>query len=299
MSEIVHFQKETDNTIKFLAFRFYEGCPVGCAHCAISAPLSKPKRGKVTSEDVLRLVDLGDELNSRKLILMTGSEILIKDNDFRDLAAELVLGRKYTLGILTSAYWGKTERGLSEGILYLRLCGVSHIQLSIDSFHSSAISIERANEIAVRLQMEGFSVLINSTSLDGNIPKSTSSLDIPTRKLVFFPSSIGRGTELQSCTNIISNTQYHNCDFGNALYLQQDRNVYFCSGPGGMAKGRAIGSMEDSYLPYYSSIVPLLEKEIEKAIHHPCNKNKDGCSACASHFQKLDLPWNRGLMNSL
>lgn len=296
MAELSQPHLKTDPKIRFLAFRFYQGCPVGCEHCAISAPLSKPIRSSVTTEDVLRFADFGESIYANKLIFMTGSELLVGDEEFRELAAELVLGRGYTLGILTSAYWARTDRGLENGIEYLRLCGVSHVQLSVDAFHARALSVERASHVANAICSEGFSLLINATSHHTNSIDSAVFPGLPSQKLIFQPSTVGRGRALPAEPYRESVVPHHICDFGRSLYLQGDRNVYHCSGPGGMARGRAIGVMGgDSTTIFKPNLVTSLALEIEQVIGEPSVTNGDNCSRCAAHFLELDYPWRRGL----
>lgn len=296
MAEPSRTPLKTDCRIRFLAFRFYQGCPVGCAHCAISAPPSKPIRGSVTAEDVLRFADFGESLNANKLIFMTGSELLVGDEEFRELAAELVLGRGYTLGVLTSAYWARTDRGLENGIEYLRLCGVSHVQLSVDGFHARALSVDRASHVANAICSEGLSLLINATTHHPHSIDTDAFPGLPSQKLIFQPSTVGRGRALPAEPHRESVVPHHICDFGRSLYLQGDRNIYHCSGPGGMAKGRAIGVMaDDSTATFKPNLVASLTSEIRRVIGAPSAIGGDDCSRCAAHFLELDYPWRRGL----
>jgi hypothetical protein len=283
-----------NDTLRFLAFRYYDGCPVGCAHCSIEAPTQRPRRNSVTARDVVALCRLGKMLDSQPLVFMTGAELLVGEPEFIDLAAEIVLGEGMVLAVLTSGYWARTKQGRREGLDYLRRCGVSHVQLSVDSFHYRALNTDMARDLVIDLLSDNVSVLINETLSPGEAPISPIVLQRagapPSRARVFTRNSVGAAARLDDSSCSLT-APYHACDFGDALYLQADGNLYLCSGPASMCPGRSVGCVKNGEAVFAARHAPSLGAEVASAVEEARSSHGDECLVCLNCFKGRDSTW--------
>ncbi|SFI17667.1 radical SAM protein [Halomonas xianhensis] len=283
-----------ETRLRFLAFRFYDGCPVACAHCSIEAPTKKPHRNSVTPRDVIALCRLGKTLGTKPLVFMTGSELCLGDPDLADLAAEIVLGEGMVLAVLTSGYWARTEQGRQDGLHYLRRCGISHVQLSVDSFHHRALDPASAQQLVACLTKEGLSVIVNETVNPGQpsiAPAVVEQAGVSSSIVhTFTRNAVGAAARLQAAHSPLS-APYHECDYGAALYLQADGFLYHCSGPASMCQGRAVGRIENGQVSYYPRTVAALRTEILPLLDETRHSDGDECSACLRHFKGRTPSW--------
>lgn len=275
--------------MRLLAFRFYDGCPVGCDHCSISAPTDIPRRNKISISDVLALADYVSSRGGPKLAFLTGSELSVGEPEFKELAAELVMDRQFVLAVITSGFWAGSARGLDRGIRYLFECSVSHIQLSVDHYHRRALSLKQVDALVDTLIREGFGVSINETvslgaeSTARTIPSISKLPEM--RRLCFTRSSVGRALSETPPAKDKITSPFHECDFGKVLYLHPDRQIYFCSGPGSMTPSRSIATLGMNGIEFDEQRLDTIKHVVEKLASQnpPCSS--DGCAKCTHYFQ--------------
>jgi hypothetical protein len=234
----------------------------------------------------LALARLVVQYGRPRVLFMTGSELRIGEEDFLQISNELVLGMDFRVAVLTSGYWASSQRLLDEGICYLFKCGVCHVQLSVDAYHSR-VSKELVNQLVSNLCDAGFSLSINETVKVGQ-SSDCESIDalakLPaSRKHCFTRNAVGRAA-LEENSLLSIQAPYHSCDFGKVLYLHDDSGLYLCSGPGSKLPQRCIGKILQGEVDIYSDRLDQVEKRVEEVVKSHSSLNCDHCRRCWDAF---------------
>lgn len=260
-----------------LCFRYYDGCPLSCRHCSISANAHKPIRSKLSASEVYNFATKLSYYENLDIV-MSGSEVLIDCEDFCELSNRLILYIGAKIGLITSGYWAKSEHGRQSGLMYLSRCGISSVRLSIDAFHKFDTKSEWLTPLVQGLKKRSIEVFVNEAVEPGNRPmfqRSVMEAGVDTENYTAFSASYaGRMTDYPPTTNI-PEVPYLGCDFGKVAYLSSDGGIFGCSGPGN-ATCRKLGTVRNPSKWQKR----LIEVESQVSQFRQSLKGKLACDTC-------------------
>lgn len=245
-------------------------------------------RSAISANDVYRAAQ---EINGEGPleVAMTGSELLIGCEDFCTLSNRLIVDLSARVGVITSAYWARSERSRTRGLMYLSECGVSSVRLSIDAFHGELAEYGWLSDLVLGLRSRSIESFVNEAVPLGAAPKfqeHVTRAGIPAKHYMAFTASrAGRMREKIDLKIGIPdskfNTSYLDCDFGTVMYLHSNREVYGCSGPGN-ATARKLCDADS--LHAWRERIPILKNKIDEIrFKHPSSKC-DTCRECNNLF---------------
>ncbi|MDA8276948.1 MAG: TIGR04053 family radical SAM/SPASM domain-containing protein [Actinomycetota bacterium] len=198
-------QSMEDRTNRSPILIFWEStkaCPLSCRHCRAEAISTAPDGELSTSEAIAMIEDIANFGSPSPILVLTGGDILMRDDLEEILNACKRVGIKAALSPAISPLFNE------ERLTAVRDLGVKALSISLDGIGTTHDSIRgigghfektlEAMELAKRL---GFSVQVNTTVMSNNV------IELPeiakalldrgvTIWEIFFLISVGRGTEM-------------------------------------------------------------------------------------------------------
>jgi hypothetical protein len=286
-------------TCSSLSIRLYKNCPVGCSHCCISAMPGKTIQTG-TNQELTALISEISEMATLKRVTFTGPEIVLNDPLLVSLGNFVSLSLGLPAGVLTSGFWATSDVIIHKYIRYLREASVSIIQISYDSYHPLSRKVE-IEPLVQLLMKEGFYVCVLETIEEGETPKwPSNNLNCDSYSYQYV-ANIGRHNAVKNFCTSTKDIPTNGCDFGTRVYVENDRNIYLCSGAGCKVESRSIGKILPegrikwqsenwhNLIALYPAKGPLKYFEYDSDFVKTVPKSMNPCTACWAHFTKSNL----------
>lgn len=286
--------KQVLNACSSLSLRLYKNCPVGCSHCCISATPGKPIY-TCDYEECIELISEIAKLSSLQRVTFTGPEIVLNDQLMVSLGNYIALSLGLPVGVLTSGFWATSDVTIQKYITYLREASISIVQVSFDTYHPLSTKVKIEDLISL-LMKEGFYVSVLET-IEVNETPRWPKIDIMSDNYEYqYVALVGRHQINFDPCNTINDIPKIGCDFGTRIYVENDRNIYLCSGPGCKVEKRSVGRVSSDgrviwnheswprLKALYPSQGPQHYFENNMSLIKAIPKSGNPCTACWRYF---------------
>ena len=227
----------TKNRILYAAitFQLTKECN---AHCEICCESSGPQlNGKMDLDVILRSIDEIRDMNSIKLIAVTGGEPFLYPDDVLSIAKRCKeIGRKFT--IITNAFWCSSYEHAFEVISQMKENNLAACFISADAFHQEYISIECVQVLLRACRELGIPTKIQANSTKSTLAETdriinTIGMDkLHTQVLFGAAYPVGRAKEHVNAKEFFTRKLNRTvCQYQHILHISSDGKTQPCCSP--------------------------------------------------------------------
>lgn len=239
-------------------------CVAECKMCGFSC--SPDREEKMDVETAKSIIKQAKELDYGLIGFVGGEPMLFREEIYELLNECKRLNIASTIS--TNCYWANTEEEAEKILEELMSCGIHHIKISTDDFHSKFVPYENiGNVIRAARKIRDCKVVLACTSLKGSgrlkgmlEHLEDDTLEMNLMEQICYP--VGRAKEQFSTDEFIYPPYSDFCTGQGVLTIAPNGEVYPCASMCGITEGRKIGSIHED----------CLEDLVEKACNDKHNR---------------------------
>lgn len=302
----------------FLVFIYTYQCTSKCDICTFSC---SPERQEKIDKNVAKEIISQAPENNIYLIGFAGGEPLLFKDEIMELA-EYCSDLGLVSTITSNCFWGTSYEEALKVIGEMKKCGVNHLKISSDEFHSAYIPYDNIKNVLMAAKKLDLKVVIGCTSLKNsrrargmleNIEDY--SLGINIMEQTCYP--LGRATEKFSPDQYLYDLSFKDvCRDQGFITIAPDGKAYPCGCMCGMVPSRELGSAlsmnlseiieqaeNNKHIQYIAAngINPYVKyiKENQIPIQLPQN-TIDSCHMCYELFSRNEnIPYLDKIINQI